>query len=701
MKLQLCKIAWLMSMILIFSQHSKAQSDLEEKAPTLQVGLDGFSFSKGSLNAQLIMEIIAEKQKELKVKAIQNLFLNKVEKTGGTVYTFTDNVIRELVFEPDHQIRTKKILENTINLVFTSTYLNFYLMSLKPNSDERLHIINLACIYNPKLLKDTLSLQSKEFLNISDFSTGSELRRIYKDKGTVEFIALLLDMCSKAIREDKKLKQLGLMQIAYSETYEFMNLYNQLDNDKKSSKASRNKAKSKKTTPDKEISKEAIFDIAKPIYEDIEKRLSLCTDYIGAVNFLTEQGTFRYNSIEGIKIKTDATFLLDNIKNDIKNVIEQLEREVQQQKKLVFNVAYKDTTLTSDITNLVKVYFYIDKAIKHIESTKNPKIYADILYTIKNDFIPLIKNQAYRSPDFIQIIDHLQLFNNSFFNKILSQNNLLINFQEDIPYFLQLVSKLYQFDKTSTISEYMKLLDNIGTIFPDDDIRNALSTILKFVKDYSIVEKNNQGKEVLSFNIESFLYKLQTIKPYKLRRINFMFTVGVNNTIFKKNLVLSNGDSVINFSYVGEKIGIKWKIYDNEFWKTKNPGETYKYSRWPLFNTTYYTKKAAPKDPIISNWHLLAYGSGILYNLVNTKTQKEFNMPLIGVGTGLTFFNGLDINVSYGVPILPNEKISSKNGFYNIGFDIQFIEYYDRLKERMKNNQIQKRLTQAKINSNR
>ena len=105
--------------------------------------------------------------------------------------------------------------------------------------------------------------------------------------------------------------------------------------------------------------------------------------------------------------------------------------------------------------------------------------------------------------------------------------------------------------------------------------------------------------------------------------------------------------------------------------------------------------KKAPKEPIISNWHLIAYGSGILYNLVNTKTLKEFNMPIIGIGSGLTFYNGLDFNISWGVPIMASKPISSSNGFWNVGFDIQFIEYYDRLMEKRKNNQIQKRLVEA------
>ena len=140
---------------------AQAQSELDAKAPTLQIGLDGFSFAKGSLDAQLIMEIVAEKQKEIKVKAIQNIFLTKVENAGGTIYCFVDNVVRELVLEPDQSVRTKKILENSVNLVFTGAFLNFYLSTLKPNTEARKDLARLAKSYNDSLIIDTLISKDK------------------------------------------------------------------------------------------------------------------------------------------------------------------------------------------------------------------------------------------------------------------------------------------------------------------------------------------------------------------------------------------------------------------------------------------------------------------------------------------------------------------------------------------------------------
>jgi hypothetical protein len=710
-----------------------AQTDLEAKAPTLQVGLDAFSFAKGSLDAQLIMEIVAEKQKELKVKAIQNVFLNKVQGAGGTVYTYVDNVVRELVFEPDQQVRTKKILENTVNLVFTMSYLNFYLASLEKDSKARQDIIELACIYNNDLVPIKNSLIKKNVINITDFSIEPRTISFFEDEHAVKFIALLIDMTSKAIREDRTLKQLGLMQVGYSETYEYLNLFNKLIHDKDSLEFKRiyfnvepTRNEKKKLNQDqinlltistKLIKKNTVL-LADSVYKDMRETLNSCTNFIGIVNYLVEDKTFRYNLDNLAKINyldnkpvSFDTKRLKEINDSIKSLIKKLESE-QPSALSKFStiegvnvlVQKQDSSLKADIQNLVKIYFYIDKAIKQIEATKSEtdnitrlKTYADILYTFNSDFIPLLKNQSFRSFKYIDIIDSMNLFNNDFFTNIISTNEVLNKYKSEIPQFLLLVSKLYQFDRGSTISEYMKLLDDIGTTFPDDNVRNALSTVLKFVKDYSVIEKKDNNKEVLSFNVESFLYKLQTIKPYSNKRLSFLFTVGVNNAMFSKDLVLPDSSISRNLSFVGEKIGLKYTLHNWAFSRTRNPGETYRTSTW-IVNTSTFIKTGPPKEPIVSNWHLLAYGSGILYNLVNTKTQKEFNMPIIGIGTGLTFYNGLDFNISWGVPIMANRPISSDNGFWNIGFDIQFIEYYDRLMEKRKSNQIQKRLVEAQKN---
>ena len=57
---------------LIFAQH-------EASSPTLQVGLSGLSFQRGDLDAALITQIIAEKQKEVQARLVQNMLLSNIK----------------------------------------------------------------------------------------------------------------------------------------------------------------------------------------------------------------------------------------------------------------------------------------------------------------------------------------------------------------------------------------------------------------------------------------------------------------------------------------------------------------------------------------------------------------------------------------------------------------------------------------------
>jgi len=651
--------------LILFSYNSAllcAQSGLDSKAPTLQIGLDGFSFAKGSLDAQLIMEIVAQKQQELKVKTIQNVFLSKVENAGGTVYSFTDNVVRELVFEADQNVRTRKILENTINLVFVVAYLEYYINNIEGTA--KISLLNLS-------QTSDFRLYDKKELNLNDFikpKTG-DITKFYNDTSAVNFIALLIDMSSLVVRQDQKLKQLGLMQISYSETYEFMNEYLKLS----LSENSIDKSK---------------LDNLQVIFKDMKLKLESITNYIGLVNFISEERTFRFDQNDFFGIKS-----LDSIKNKPpKPSVSQLKINTKALITEITKITPQDSVITAEITNLYSIYFYLEKAEKALTSDETI-VFSDILYTLNSEFIPLLKKQSYRHIDYLKLIESFNETNDCLFEFLLYGNKLLQKHTNKVPQFILLSSKLYQFDRSVTISEYLKLIDEIGTIFPNDNIKNALSTVITFVKDYTVIEKTTAGKEVINFNLESFLVKLQNIKPYTLRRTQFLFSVGVNNAMFNTDITLDDGSIIRNLSFVSEKIGIKYKLFDFAFSKTRNPGETYQVKYGPY--TVSYINKLPPKEPIISNIHLLAYGSGILYNLVNTKTSKEFNMPLIGVGGGLTFFNGLDFNVSWGVPIFNDQPISTKYSYWNAGFDIQFIEYFNKLQEKRSANQVQKKLVEA------
>ena len=688
-----------------------AQSDLETKAPTLQIGLDGFSFTKGSLDAQLIMEIVAEKQREIKVKSVQNVYLTKVHGAGGAVYTFTDNIVRELLFEPDANVRTKKILENTVNLVFVSNFLNFYLNTLPKGSQERRDFARLAKLYNKELDQD--ELEYKERLSVSDLSVRKRTHNYFADENATKLIAILFDISSKAVREDPKLKRLGLMQIAYSESYQYLNLFDKLIREKTSMNVF---VHQNDAVTIGSLSNETV-EMAEAVLSSMQKTLRTYTRHVGTVSYLLGQKSFRFD--EGTVVNTvksdsmdrsnerialDLSVLKDSVLNLIKTLESGLDKSsgaLRMQSSGFAVLEAKDTLLKKEINQLVRMYFYLDKAENAMTNQGNTSlILPDILYTFYNEFIPILKRQAYRNSSYVEVISLYYELCELMYQRLLQENEILQRFNDEVPAFLMLVSQVYQFDRFSTLAQYMSFVDDLATYFPDDNIRNALGSIISFVKDYTLIEKAEDDREIITFNIESYLYRLQSIKPFKMKRVEFLFTVGVNSAVFNNTLSLAEGVSTKNLSFIGEKIGVKYKMYDFNFRMARNPGETYRANAWysPFWNTHNYVKVSPPREPAISNIHLLAYGSGMLYNLVNTKTEREFNMPLIGVGVGITFYNGLDLNLTYGVPIIPDAPISASNSFWNMGVDVQFMEYISRLQTKRKNQRIQKRLAEASRN---
>lgn len=670
---------------------SFSQEDLEHKAPTLQVGLDGLSFGKGSLDAQLIMEIIAQKQQEIKVKAVQNMFLSKIDECGGTIYNFGDGVVREILEESDPKIRTRKIIENSINLSFTISYLEYYLRNIPPEDSSE--FISLAKVFR-YTITSTKNLSIKYFIQ----KKRQAQDRFYRDEKAFEFITFLIDLTNEVIRHDKNLSDLGIMRISYSSTYDYLNKYLTVKNaDCSQSQKNAIPYIVRQFMADNDINElekkcNQASNAGTAVYEKMKSHLEKFTRYIGLISYFQKELTFRNNQIQKLSfdsISDDKQELLNSICIEISELILKLQTVIKET-NTDFAMIGKN-----EIASLAKIELYLQKAKRFFEKITTgqsdiPAI-ADIIYTFYSEFIPLIENSTYLNLNLVELSGKISEVTNKIAKFISHSDKFLANLSSKTDKFIQFVSKLYEFDKAETISDYLSFIDGTAELIPDDRAKFALSSITSFVKDYSVIVTDKNGKEALSFNAETFLIKLQNLKPDKFKHFQFHFTVGVNNTYFDKGIVLPDSSVRIkNFSNVSEKIGIRYKIYDWSYSRGKNPGESFRY------NGRSYVRNVAPREPLISNAHVLIYGSGILYNVFNTGTNKEFNFPMAGIGAGITFFNAMDLNFSVGVPILPNTDLWElrKNNFFNLGFDIQFVEYLKKLNEKRDARKTQKALAE-------
>lgn len=73
--------------ILLFLSNMKGQN--LNDSPSMQVGLGSIKFSRGDLDVKLIADL----QKEIKIKLIKNMFLERVGAYNGLFYAYIDQSI--------------------------------------------------------------------------------------------------------------------------------------------------------------------------------------------------------------------------------------------------------------------------------------------------------------------------------------------------------------------------------------------------------------------------------------------------------------------------------------------------------------------------------------------------------------------------------------------------------------------------------
>ncbi|MBI3234999.1 MAG: hypothetical protein HYZ42_13355, partial [Bacteroidetes bacterium] len=207
------------------------------KAPSLQVGLGGISFSKGNLDPAIVAQIIAEKQQEVKVKLIKNMLLKELGVDNGLFYAYIDQSIEIITTEKDEKTRVQNLIENTVNLAFVVGYAEYYIETLKPNSEQWNTLRKLAISYGV----DTAVFNKKK-ISLKDFAKINFKKDVKENVGLSSkgqkfeipqnvFVGVLIDLFAEQIRQNDKLKSLGILRTNYLRNYISMNAYLNLEQD--------------------------------------------------------------------------------------------------------------------------------------------------------------------------------------------------------------------------------------------------------------------------------------------------------------------------------------------------------------------------------------------------------------------------------------------------------------------------------------
>jgi hypothetical protein len=707
--------------------------------PTLTAGIGQLAFKKGELDTDLILSLVATKQSEAKEELAQRLILDKLECGSFAVYDFVKKSLNILFSDADPNVKKKELLKNAAQLAMVIGIAEAYLREVRTNKEnsgerERFKIAYDSWFYgfqfldsgdvnnyislssalaranskysqysinkenNPDTLqtllanKNRLEIEEKRVANSSAnpfTETNQYLPKIvalaqpvdgtldYLERkkwwrpaeewkcGSVSANHILIDLVYDLCLNNSQANRVGFFQdgISVSE-FAYKNYFSKywyFENGEPQSKK--------------------IFESFKGIREELDSVVNLSFTFFHTITTLGEHLDFAS---------------IGNLVKSTRDQKDMLQKEVSAWAKISevpqLVHALKDSLYKATLQNIKKD----DRAIiidllGVLEVNDKPEHRERCMYIIKEQLRPkLVALNMNGNGQLFNILKGLDLLYFMYQLKELEALGKMMVVKADsgkgtliqlnrFGHFKELFSLLNQLDKVETYEVLLKFLVNVGEIYNWKTPKVILNKIMKVISQYVVIDKEQNTIQV---NVESLgLALYDRFGDQQGRRLGMYFTVGSNYLTprFKNDFVPESTQALKNVQLVSEKIGLEFKVVD---WNRRRSYRGLGADR----GSSAKIRDAWRRDrqPYFNNLHLLAYGSGLLYKLDFLNSEADFDAPLFGAGLGLTFFNGLDLNLSYGRVFNGEYKNDRDGDFFSLSFDIKFTEYLAALARKQK-----------------
>ena len=656
--------------------------------PSLSIGTNEVLFSKGILDTELIGEIIAEKQEEIKRAYAMNLILNgRLSKGPFLIYSHAEKTLEALLNHKEKGVIKKALLENATELGLvlgiTEAYMRImqktmvdlerkYYTYAKDSSDSILDKYLTLIKYNTaefKLEKDTLPLtrlltinkvvrnQSLRYTSINTESSGIgeflpkisylyQLKKLGKTNNTYLHY-ILLDMVLAICRENQSLQKLGFFssdfdQQAFDAKSHYVK-FSLLDPTKMRSTYKKNAYK---------VLKKDLEDIE----ADIRKKITLNLKYASVI--LNQPTGTDTTDNATLKEKFNDAFMKNLELDYIKDLS---EKELEVMKKMGNLVNFANNAFRTD-----QVEDKFDDLVLEIQSLMPDLLSLSAKIDGLNDIILILDSlsnsisinqfESFKGKLEEQYKNNSQKENGSIDTNLSDMEKKKITqdsleqrrfVKKNLAEVFNVITKL---NKAASYNQVANLIIDVGNIFYSINDSRLLSEIAN-LKNYLIV---NQDSNRVDIKVEDLiLYLNKKYVANSSSNMSLYFTVGYN--------YLAGGKSDQNVSFAAEKIGMKIKLYDNYKQRT--------------YKSRHYFKK---RKPVMNDIYFLIYASGLLYQVEALKSENSFKGGSYGGAIGFHFFNGLDFNLGLAsVRFDGDRKVA-----FNAGFDIQISEYLARLKKK-------------------
>jgi hypothetical protein len=706
--------------------------------PNLAAGAGGLAFSQGQLDAQVILDIIATKKEELKAELGKRLILDKLKGCPYALYNYTEKNLNLLFGEGNKEVVTKEFMENSAELLLVYGLAEYLLQDMKAKRQLSLSESNIAELFNRYVDTSFVDTLSRLFPRRFDYYYATQqYRRIYKrewhltnPKDSVNQLMILIDTLNKynlkKIKEiqdqDSKENSAGLMFSSSTKSIfkqssqyllkpEITTLLTNKSNDSYQETKGDN-------YPPISMLVDLIYDVC--INNDNVKSTGMFQSNhtnIDRYKALSKYWYFEKNNdsifiaLAGYHSRVDSivTYLFGyyNLFKEYKNLYD--DKGKPELNKLIKSVSYLSKNVGSEFAKL-------KEQILATGNQKNPTLLPETYKEIEsindailglNKYIPTIDlgriglakwnlDQAYSiQKNIISRLSSINIILGGVYDKALITcdslheelfKNALYLFGKDSTIIYKLIGKVQNYlplldiinnlDRVESYDYMFKFLTGITETIGDNRTKAVVQALTSGVDKYTTIDKDankiNIDVEGLAVNLYSRFSKNQRT------RISLLFTVGANhNTALGNNFHFVVNDTLTKpySQFIAEKIGFRINLIDWNRRRSFNLGLN-KLSESSGKQSTRIASRAG-RDPLVNNLHLMAYGSGLLYQIKALNSADNFTEPILGAGLGLSFFNGLEFNATYATLYSDFNK-----GFLCLSFDIAFTEYLTGLKNK-------------------
>lgn len=666
-----------------------------ESPPSLALGVAGVIGGKGSIDIDVLAQLISEKQAELKKEFIKKTIFNDLDNHSYVVWEYMYNSLNVLLDSDSKEAIKQNLLKNTTNLALVYGFSELYLQlsSNLCNSD----LENLLKAYDTKYEEGQFSCPQKHNVEFNRAITLTNLKKYKKDN--ISFSAFFLDLVFEVLRENKAVVELGFLAepIQPNKTYyKTHNAYYKIF------AALPNETGFLKERMSKEVDLLLENYILLRRWSKASVSLDDLVDHLKTkVKLVQDSNKITSNQIDYSGLFAALVKKTGNVNEEIKSKNSPFGSSVSSSGGNTA-IAFADGTnkvkdLSSDIDkNLAAFNRFLGKGTNFDQN--------DLFYlekSIRPLLVRLVSENGF-NPAYLEVAEEIELLitakmSSELKDKLVASAANYPNSKSlsaiDISKFnelLDFITRLDELDKVETYQFILKTLREASEIFEDRKLAVYLKTVVEALDTYTILNTKDNKVEIAVEDIISRIYDKYANRQSGI--FGLYFSLGINQSIssnFNYQTLLPNSagfktDSLKSVGFVSEKIGLKVKLVDYKWRRSFTVGETYKTRVTGIEKTVQEFKSS---KPLVSDIYFLAYGSGLLYKVADLTSNKEFSDPILGLGLGIAFFNSLDLNIGYNWPLQSNnsffENIDKKN-LWTVSFDVKITEYLSALGKKRK-----------------